>query len=118
MNGLIRNRRLLGGLSGVLLLVFAAWPARAEGPTVVVVTLHDHRFSPAELRVPAGVPIVLEIRNEDATAEEFESGALKIEKVVAGRSTAKVRIRALAKGSYRFVGEFHEDTAKGVLVAE
>lgn len=93
-------------------------PAWADAPTVVEVTIKDHRFTPAELRVPAGRPILLHVRNEDPTAEEFESRPLKIEKVIPGGKTGTVRIRALGKGRYPFVGEFHEATATGVLVAE
>lgn len=93
-------------------------PARAEEPTVVTVTIKDHRFTPSELRVPAGKPIVLHVRNEDPTAEEFESRPLKVEKVIAGGKTGTVRIRALEKGRYPFVGEFNEATATGVLVVE
>lgn len=93
-------------------------PARAGESTVVTVTIRDHRFTPAEIRVPAGQPIVLHVRNEDPTAEEFESRPLKVEKVIAGGKTGTVRIRALEKGRYPFVGEFHEATATGVLVVE
>ena len=44
-------------------------------------TLKDHRFSPSEIHVTTGKPTVLKIRNEDATAEEFDSSALKVEKI-------------------------------------
>ncbi|HET9619143.1 MAG TPA: cupredoxin domain-containing protein, partial [Pseudolabrys sp.] len=54
----------------------------------------------------------------DATPEEFESHALKIEKVVVGNAKGVVRIGPLKAGKYPFVGEYHEDTAKGVIVAE
>lgn len=117
---LIRHRSILEGLAAGLLLAVPLAPegVRADEPTAVVITIRDHRFTPADVRVPAGVPLVLEIRNEDASAEEFESTALKIERIIPGRATGKVRVRPLEKGTYRFVGEFHEDTATGVLVAE
>lgn len=101
--------------AAALILPLAAAGA-AEPPLKVVI--HDHVFTPAEIHVKAGQPVVLLVDNQDATAEEFESSALKIEKVVAGRSTGLVRIRPLRPGSYKFVGEYHEDTAHGVLVAE
>jgi len=75
-------------------------------------------YHPAEIRVPSGKPIVITIRNEDATREEFESGAVKIERLVRGNSSAAVHVRPLTAGRYSFVGEQHEDTAKGALVAE
>jgi len=52
------------------------------------------------------------------TAEEFESHALKIEKVIAGGTSGTVRLRPLDPGRYPFVGEYHEDTAKGHIVVE
>jgi plastocyanin len=82
------------------------------------VTIRDHRFTPAEIHVPAGKPATLNIKNEDATAEEFDSSALKVEKVIAGGQAGIVRLRPLAAGRYPFMGEYHEETAKGVVVAE
>ena len=66
----------------------------------------------------ANTPAVIALTNKDATAEEFDSTALKVEKVVAGNSSGNVRIRALAPGRYPFMGEYHSATAQGVVVAE
>lgn len=84
----------------------------------VLLTIRNHTFSPAEVTVKAGVPVTLRVRNEDATQEEFESKTLKVEKIVAGNSEAVVRLRPLKPGRYEFVGEFHEASAKGTLIAE
>jgi plastocyanin len=111
-----------GPAAAALLALLAAalsrGEARADDPVVVQLTLRDHRFTPEEVRVPAGRPVVLELRNEDPTAEELDSKALKVEKVVAGGKTATVHVRPLPRGRYPFVGEYHEATAKGVVVAE
>ncbi len=104
--------------SAVLLVALAAVSARADEVVVVAVTMKDHRFSPSELRVPAGKPVRLDITNEDPTAEEFDSRALKVEKVVAGGKSGSVRIRPLDRGTYSFIGEYHADTAKGTIVAD
>ena len=56
--------------------------------------------------------------NEDATPEEFESHDLNREKVIAGKSKGIVVIGPLKPGTYSFVGEFHEDTAKGRIVVK
>jgi len=80
--------------------------------------IRNHRFDPTELRVPAGKKIKLIIDNQDSTAEEFESHQLNREKVVPGKSKAPVFIGPLAPGRYPFIGEFHSETAKGVIVAE
>src|SRR6266851_8357330 len=57
--------------------------------------LKDHKFAPAEIHVKANVPNVIVMSNEDATAEEFDSTSLKVEKVVAGNSSGNVRLRPL-----------------------
>ena len=97
-------------------LVMLAAPAFAGDP--VAVTLQNHKFSPAQIHVKANTPSVIALTNRDATAEEFDSTALKIEKVVAGNSSGNVRLRALAPGKYPFMGEYHSDTAQGVVIAE
>jgi hypothetical protein len=88
-----------------------------EAPTFAIV-IKDHRYEPAEIKVPAGKPFVIKIKNLDPTAEEFESRALKVEKVIAGGSEGTVRARGLAPGRYEFIGDYHPDTANGVLIAE
>ena len=66
----------------VLLGFCVARSVWAAEPDPILVTLKDHRFTPAEIHVPTGKPMILKIRNEDDTAEEFDSTALKVEKVV------------------------------------
>jgi Cupredoxin-like domain len=106
-------RRIVLGLATVLVLAGAA--ARADDLTL---TLKDHHFTPAELKVKANTRVMITVVNNDATPEEFESKKLKIEKIIPGKSKGIVRIGPLKPGRYPFVGEYHEDTAKGVVVAE
>lgn len=101
-----------------LLLTLAASPLRAEEPFTVTLTIKDHRFDPAEIRVPAGRRILIKVVNQDPMSEEFESTALKAEKVIAGASEGIVRVGALDPGRYAFVGEYHAETAQGVVIAE
>jgi plastocyanin len=99
----------------VLALVSAsAYAAEAE----YVLSIKNHQFSPAELKVPAGKKIKLQVHNQDSTPEEFESHDLHLEKVIAGNAKATLRVGPLQPGRYKFVGEFHEDKARGVLIAE
>ena len=107
------------------LLPLAAVTASTMAPAPAVAADHDailvireHRFEPAELKVPARTKVRLVVRNEDATPEEFESHELNREKVIAGKSQAVIFVGPLAPGRYPFFGEFHEATARGVLVAE
>jgi plastocyanin len=94
------------------------FPTSAADETEITLTIKDHKFDPAEIKVPAGKPIKLTVKNLDATAEEFESHPLAVEKVVSGQGTIVVRIKPLTKGSYKFFGEYHEATAQGMLIAE
>ncbi len=91
-------------------------PTNAAGQVEVI--LKDHRFTPSEIHVPAGKRAELLVKNQDATADEFDSAALKIEKVIGGGAEGSVRLRALDPGRYPFMGEFHSETAQGVVIAE
>ncbi len=105
-------------LRRLLILPLLALPAVAHAEDKVAVTIENHVFSPAEIRVKANRPTVLEVENRDATPEEFDSSALKVEKIIPGHGKATLRLRPLAAGRYEFDGEYHEDTAKGVVIAE
>ncbi len=92
--------------------------AVADDTAAVQVILRDHRFIPAEIHVVSGRPNFIEITNADSTPEEFESGVLAIEKIVPASGRVRVRLRPLAPGRFPFFGEFHQDTAQGVIVAD
>lgn len=81
------------------------------------IAIKGHRFEPAQLEVPAGKKFKLVVDNQDPTPEEFESRSLRVEKVIPGKAQATFTLGPLKPGSYKFVGEFHESTAKGALVA-
>ena len=102
----------------LLSLVGTGVPAQADDPTTVEVTLKDHRFSPAEIHVPAGKPTIITLHNNDATAEEFDSTALQVEKVIVGGRYGIIKLHPLGPGRFPFMGEFHPDTAKGVVISE
>jgi hypothetical protein len=108
-------RTVFAALGVIGLLALGDASARADD---YVLTIKDHQFTPAEIKVPANQRVAITVVNEDATAEEFDSGALKVEKVVAGKSKGVVRIGPLKPGRYPFIGEYHEATAKGVVIAE
>jgi plastocyanin len=92
--------------------------AVAAEPAEIPITIEHNRFSPEEIKVKAGAPFVLVVTNKDGGPEEFESKDLRIEKVIPGGKTVRLRLPALKAGSYGFVGEYHEKTAKGRIVAE
>jgi plastocyanin len=102
----------------VVTLAASCAGVRAEDSYSAAMTIRDHHFEPAELHVPAGTRILLTITNSDPLSEEFNSSALKVEKVIAGSSQGVVHISPLKPSIYEFIGEYHEDTAKGRLIAE
>ncbi|MCX7384577.1 MAG: cupredoxin domain-containing protein [Alphaproteobacteria bacterium] len=110
------RRLFLAALPAMFLAALPA-PAHAEDPTFTLV-IRNHLFEPARLEVPANAKFRLVVKNMDPTAEEFESKELKREKVIAGGTEAVILLGPLKPGTYRFVGEYHEATAKGVLVAK
>lgn len=109
------KQRYLYAISAALCLISVS--ARAEVPEYRL-TIKDHQFAPAEIEIPADTKVKLIIKNEDATAEEFESHELNREKVIAGHSEGKVFVGPLAAGEYPFFGEFHPKTAQGKLIVK
>jgi plastocyanin len=105
-----------GTLIAAAALAFTATHSVIAAP--VTLTIKNHKFAPAEIHVRANAPSEFLIVNQDASVEEFDSVSLKVEKVVSGNDQGTVRIRPLAPGKYPFMGEFHSDTAQGVVVAE
>ena len=118
----ITVRRAGSLLLTLAVLVSLGMPSRgaraADALPEIPITIEKNRFAPEEIKVKAGAPFVLVVTNKDAGPEEFESKELRIEKVVPGGKTLKIRVRALKPGTYPFVGEYHEKTAKGRIVAE
>ena len=84
----------------------------------VVLTIKNHQFAPAEIKVPANQRIKLNVHNQDSTPEEFESHSLNREKLIPGGAKAVIYIGPLKPGRYDFFGEFNPSTAKGVVIAE
>jgi hypothetical protein len=109
---------LVAGLIASATLLAAGLARGADAPAEIALAIEQHRFQPEKIRVKAGAAFMLVISNKDATPEEFESKELRIEKVIPGGKTLRLRMPALKKGTYGFVGEFHEATAQGRIIAE
>jgi plastocyanin len=111
------RRPVLAALLTSFVALSAAAPTLAADDEYRLV-IEDHKFQPTEIAVPAGKKVKLVIENRDTTPEEFDSHALNREKVIAGKSTATIYIGPLKPGRYPFIGEYHEESAKGVVVAQ
>lgn len=105
---------LLASIFTLLASAFAT-PVHAEDYTL---TLKNHVFTPAELTIPANTKVSITVKNEDNASAEFESSDLNREKVIGANSSAVISVGPLAAGSYAFVDEFHEETAKGTLIVK
>ena len=111
-----KRQFLLAAVMGTALVLGAGPVARAQDTTLQL-TVENGKFSPAELQAPANKPILIVIKNNGAKAMEFESVSLRVEKVVAAKSQATVRVRALSAGRYEFFDDFNKST-KGTLVVQ
>lgn len=101
---------------GALLWIPALSLAASQEPYIIVIK--DHKFEPTQLNIPAGQKIKLIIDNQDLTPEEFESYELNREKVVAGGKQITIYLGPLKPGLYKYFGEFHKETAQGVIAAQ
>lgn len=102
----------------LLLMILWLPPARAADEVLVKLTIKDHRFIPDRLEIPARTKVVLLVKNEDAEPEEFECLPLRREKIVFPGAEIRVLLGKVDPGEYPFFGEYHEATAKGIIVAK
>src|SRR5665647_721645 len=95
--------------ASLLLALTASTLAMAEPEALLVIK--NHKFEPAEIKVPAGQRVKVTLHNQDPTPEEFESHRLNREKIVPSGSKVVIFIGPLKPGKYEFWGEYHEATA-------
>jgi plastocyanin len=91
-------------------------PAASGQPEVVKLTLKDHRFSPETITIPAGQRVKIDFTNEDASADDFDSDDLHVDKDIGPHGRTAFFIGPLKPGSYAFKGELHAATAHGTVV--
>ncbi|HEY2482265.1 MAG TPA: cupredoxin domain-containing protein [Caulobacteraceae bacterium] len=110
------NLRQIRLAAALVLLAGGAFAAQPR-PASVALTLKDHRFSPATVTVPAGVPVRITLTNLDGATEEFDSDDLLVEERVTPHEKLTFTVGPLKPGAYHFMGEFHAATAQGVVTA-
>lgn len=101
-----------------VLILAAALVYAADTPAEISLILDKHRFNPEEIQVKANAPFILVITNKDSEDEDFEIASLRIDKTIPAGKTVPVKVPALKPGTYEFIGEFHEKTAKGRILAK
>ncbi len=98
-------------------IALAGSAAAASETSGVTLTLKDHRYAPSTFTVPAGQKVRINLVNQDAAVEEFDSHDLRIEQVVTPFGKTSFWIGPLQPGDYSFMGEFHAATAQGKVTA-
>jgi plastocyanin len=114
---MLRVFRFLPAALAVLMQVAAGQPALAQEQSFRL-TIKDHKFEPTELEIPANTKVTLQVKNEDPTAEEFESSTLHREKVVPAGKEVSIFVGPLKPGRYEFIGDFNRATARGAIVVK
>lgn len=99
-----------------LLTVSTVSPAWADDKIDLV--LKDHKFTPDRIEAHKGVKIEITVKNEDSSADEFDSRDLKREKVIPGGKQGVILVGPLEPGEYHFQGEYHANTAQGLLIVK
>lgn len=90
----------------------------ATGNARYIVEFTDEGLVSNRITVPAGEVVTLVIKNSSKSPIEMESPRLHIEKILKAGASVEVTLNRLAKGSYPFFDEFHEDLSRGEIVAE
>lgn len=101
----------------VLLLFCGCEQQSAKDDFSAEIFIRNHKFEPNIINVPSGKRIRLVINNQDDTPEEFESVDLFREKMIPAKSSVHVVIAPLKPGTYKFFGDFHQDTAQGQVIS-
>ena len=84
----------------------------------VELSLKGHKFSPADVTVPANQKFQIKVTNGDEGPAEFESHDLKVEKIVIPGGTVTVTAGPLKPGTYQFFDDYHPDDAKGTVTVK
>ena len=100
------------------LLGWPAFPAAAQAPVEVPLTMQKDKFDPAELKVKAGTRFILVITNKDDITHEIDIPKLKIEKKVRAGQVLKLQMPALKPGKYELADDDSTPELHGVIVAE
>jgi len=98
-----------------LLLVVGTASWAVDEPLRLV--LHDHKFSPEQLDVPAHVKFRLLVKNDSDKTIEWESDELDREEVISPGEERSVFIGPLEPGTYPFYDDRHQ-ASKGALIAK
>jgi hypothetical protein len=83
---------------------------------VVRLILKDQRFTPEVITIPANQRVKIDLTNEDAAGDDFESKDLQVDKAVGALGHVSFFIGPLPPGTYAFKAEKSATTAHGKVV--
>jgi len=113
-----RKDRTLHATKRVLVLALFAIIPVVDAKDVFSLVLQDHVFTPNEIVIPANKKVRIVIDNRDKTAEEFDSFDLNRERVLFGKRQTTIFVGPLPPGRYEYFGEYHPNSARGVVLVE
>ena len=114
----MRIFRLLASCSLICLSLFSIAAVQAQSPPTFKLVAREGKWFPEVIEVPANTRFRLEITNQNAGPEEFESKELHKELVLAPGVSRVLVFAPMKPGTYPFIGEFHPQTARGRIVAK
>jgi cupredoxin-like protein len=101
----------------LLINLFHHFAVLAKRPEFII-KIKDHLFFPAEIIIPENKKVKFIIFNADKTPEQFDSFDLNREKVIFAGNKSTIFIGPLPSGEYHFFGEYHPNTARGVVIVK
>jgi cytochrome c oxidase subunit 2 len=110
----IINTMLLAGALGVTLATVApkANVAQADNPKVIEITAKKFEFSPSEITLKKGEPVILRLTSSDRV-HGFMSKPLKIDTDIPSETTKDVAVTPDAAGNYTVICDHYCGTGHG-----
>jgi cytochrome c oxidase subunit II len=110
----IVNTMLLAGACGIALATIAPKGnlARADNPKVIEITAKKFEFSPSEITLKKGEPVILRLTSSDRV-HGFMSKPLKIDTDIPSDTTKDVAVTPDAAGNYTVICDHYCGTGHG-----
>ncbi len=110
----IVNTMLLAGVCGIALATVAPKGnlARADNPKVIEITAKKFEFTPSEITLKKGEPVILRLSSSDRV-HGFMSKPLKIDTDIPSDTTKDVAVTPDAAGNYTVICDHYCGTGHG-----
>jgi cytochrome c oxidase subunit 2 len=110
----IVNVMLLAGVCGIALATVAPKGnlARADNPKVITITAKKFEFTPSEITLKKGEPVILRLSSSDRV-HGFMSKPLKIDTDIPSDTTKDVAVTPDAAGNYTVICDHYCGTGHG-----